>query len=175
VYLRAINYGGDNSPSSNVVIRGVTINVVGRNCVSLISISGLTISGISCANASLHGIDGEPNRSSDVISGISIADSVFSTWDAGHTPQGIGYAIVIGPGYANVQSKNVKILRNALRNTTGMALIKINGYSTTARASAIVVTGNRPSVAGTAYFSHVSGLTFSDNSVMTSETDDVVP
>jgi hypothetical protein len=175
VYLRSINYNGNNTPSTNVLIQNVTVNVAGRNCISLISIQGLTVSRVGCANASLHGLDGEPNRTTDVLSDMTISDSSWSAWDAGHTPQGVGYAIVLGPGYADVQSHDVSILRNTMDNTSSLALLKVGGYSSTARSSNIVVTGNRPALPGPAYFSHMSGLTFGDNGSMTEVDMDVVP
>lgn len=169
VYARSVNYNGDNSPSTNVTISNVTMNIIGRNCVSVISANGLTVTGSHCSNVSLHGFDAEPNRSTDVVTNITVTLSDWRAFDAGHTPSGPGYAVVLTPGYANVNPSDIAITSN----TMDKPMVRVDGYSTTSHATTVLVTGNRPDVAGAATFTHVTGLTFSDNGLMTASRSDV--
>lgn len=164
VYIRSINYAGNNSPSTDVRLSGLTLDVNGRNNISIISANGLTISGVRGSNASLHAVDGEPNRSTDVLSNITITDSDFRTFDAGHTPEGAGWAVALTPGAANVQPQNI-ILR---RLTMDRSMVLVRGYSASAPAINISITGCRPdsSSGRGAVLNYVSGLTFSDNGLL---------
>lgn len=163
VYLRARNSGGADYPTTDAVLANVAMDTIGRNCVSVISAQRLSLSGVTCSNVSLHGFDAEPNRSSDIVSDVLIEDSDWRAFDAGHTPSGPGYAIVLTPGYADVQAHNISILRN----TMDLPRVRVDGYSASAPATNVTVTGNRPDVAGAATFTHVTGLVFSDNGLMT--------
>jgi len=49
----------------------------------------------------------------------------------------------------------------------------VDGYSSSAPARNVTVTGNRPAVKGTAWFTHVRDLTFSDNGLMRASRTDV--
>jgi hypothetical protein len=167
-YIRARN---DTSPApSNILITGVVMNINGRNNISVIGARDLRLTASTGSNASLHGFDAEPNRSSDVLDSITIDNTSFSSFDAAHTSSGPGYAIAISPGYANVQAKNIKILDVAMDK----AMVLVAGYDTSHPATSITIQGCRPasSTGRGAILEHIDGLTFSDNGLLVAHLTD---
>ncbi len=169
VNLRARNAGGVDSPVRRATLSNLEILTVGRNGVGMISVNGLVVRGTEIKHASLHAMDGEPNRSSDVLSNILIKGSNFRDYDAGHTPQGVGYAIALTPGYATVQPTNITIRNNRMDRPR----VRVDGLNSSHPAINVRVTGNRPSVSGTAWFDHVRNLAFSNNGRMSASKSDV--
>ncbi|HET7027736.1 MAG TPA: fibronectin type III domain-containing protein [Candidatus Limnocylindrales bacterium] len=168
VYVRSVNSSTNNSPSANVVLSNVRMTTIGRNCVSVISAQAMSVNGVRCSNVSLHGFDAEPNRSTDIVNQITITGSDWRTFDAGHTPSGVGYAIVLTPGYANTLPANITITNN----TMDVARVRVDGYDSSNTASNVTLTGNRPSSSGTAWLTHVRGYTFADNGLMSASLTD---
>ena len=169
VSLRPRNASGVDGPTRNALIQNVDVIVSGRNGFGLISVDGLVIRRSRVYQASLHGIVGEPNRTSDVLANIAIYGNDVRGFDAGHTPSGPGYAIAITPGNGAVQPVNI-LIRN---NRMDRARVRVDGYSSSRPARNVTVTGNRPATKGTAWFTHVRGLIFKDNGLMGISKSDV--
>ncbi len=168
VYIRSWSETPD-TPSRNVVLQDLVLDVNGRNAISVISVDGLVVSGVHTSNTTLHGFDVEPNRSSDIAANLRIEDSDWRTFDAADGAAGPGFAIVITPGYADVQVRDVAIVGN----TMDRASIRVEGFSTDAPASNISVTGNRSEAPGDATFKHIRGFAFSDNGSIAADREDV--
>ena len=169
VDLRPRNASGVDGPTTGVLIANVKMDVIGRNGIGLISVNGATITGVSINHAALHAIDGEPNRSSDVLKNIVVEGCNLRNFDYGHTPSGEGYAVVLTPAKVDVQPTNI-VIRN---NIMDKGRVRVDGYSSSRPASNVSITGNRPFVASTAYFNHVRGFIFSNNGLMTPQKVDV--
>lgn len=168
VYIRSWSETPD-VPSRNVVLEDLVFDVTGRNAISVISVEGLVVSGVRSSNVSLHGFDVEPNRTTDIVTNVRVEDSDWRTFDAADGAAGPGFAIVITPGYADVQVSEIAIVGN----TMDRASIRIEGFSVDAPASNVTVTGNRADVAGDATFKHIRGFTFTDNGSIAAVLDDV--
>jgi hypothetical protein len=169
VYIRSRNSGGNDRPSTNVRLENLVLDVTGRNGISVISVDGLVVSNVRSSRVSLHGFDAEPNRSTDIVANVRIENSDWRTFDAGRTPSGPGWAIVLTPGYADVQVRNITIIGN----TMDKSRVRVDGYSSSATASNVSVSGNRSEIAGAGSFSHIRGFVFSDNGLMTASRSDV--
>jgi hypothetical protein len=156
IYVRARNT--PDTPSTDVLISNVTMATIGRNCVSVISAQRLTVAGSRCAQVALHGFDAEPNRATDVLDTIAIANSDWRGFDYGHTPSGPGYAIVLTPGYSStVRAKAISIIVN----TMDKASVRVDN------GDGVTITGNRPETAGKAELNGCTGVVFSDNGLLT--------
>jgi hypothetical protein len=169
IYIRARN---ETSPTpENILISGVVMDINGRNNISVISARDLRLTGSRGSNASLHGFDAEPNRSTDVLDTIRIDNTSFTNFDAGHTSSGPGYAVAISPGYANVQARYISLLNLRM----DVAMILVAGYDSSHRASSVVIDGCRPasSTGRGAMLEHISGLTFTDNGLLVPHLSDV--
>jgi hypothetical protein len=169
VYIRGWDDSAETAPSRNVRVDNLVLDVNGRNAISVISVDGLVVTAVRSSNVSLHGFDAEPNRSSDTVTNVRIEGSDWRTFDAAGSDAGPGYAIVLTPGYADVQVRDVAIVDN----TMDRPMIRVEGFSAAAPASNITVTGNRAEAAGDATFRHIRGFTFSDNGSIGAQRDDV--
>ena len=161
-YVRARN---DTSPApENILISGVVMDINGRNNISVIGARNLRLTGSTGSNASLHGFDAEPNRSTDVLEGIKIDNTRFSKFDAAHTSSGPGYAVAISPGYANVQAKGIQLLDVSMDK----AMVLVAGYDSSHPATTVTIDGCRPdtSTGRGALLEHIRGLTFTDNGLL---------
>jgi hypothetical protein len=103
------------------------------------------------------------------VTNVRIEGSDWRTFDAARSDSGPGYAMVLTPGYADVQVRDIAIVDN----TMDRAMILVEGFSSDAPASNITVTGNRSDTPGDATFRHVRGLTFSDNGSIGATREDV--
>ena len=162
----------DSSPvPTNVLLSGVVMDINGRNNISVISARSLRLTGSRGSNASLHGFDAEPNRSTDVLDGIRIDTTSFSTFDAAHTSSGPGYAVAISPGYANVQARNIDLVNL----TMDKAMVLVTGYDSGHPASDVTISGCRPSTSSGrgALLEHIRGLSFTNNGLLEPHLTDV--
>ncbi len=168
-YIRARNE--TSATPDNILISGVEMNVNGRNNISVISARNLRLTGSTGSNASLHGFDAEPNRSTDVLDTIRIDNTSFTKFDAAHTTSGPGYAVAISPGYANVLARNIELINLHM----DLAMILVSGYDSSHLASSVTITGCRPTSSSGrgAVLEHIHGLTFSDNGLLTPHKTDV--
>ena len=168
-YIRARNE--TSATPDNILISGVEMNVNGRNNISVISARNLRLTGSTGSNASLHGFDAEPNRSTDVLDTIRIDNTSFTKFDAAHTTSGPGYAVAISPGYANVLARNIELVNLHM----DLAMILVSGYDSSHLASSVTITGCRPTSSSGrgAVLEHIHGLTFSDNGLLTPHKTDV--
>jgi len=163
LYIRARNE--TSTAPTNIVISGVVMDINGRNNISVIGAKNLRLTGSTGSNASLHGFDAEPNRSTDILQQIRIDNTSFTTFDAAHTSSGPGYAIAISPGYANVQAQDVQIQGVSM----DLAMVLVAGYDTAHPAITVTITGCRPATSSGrgAILEHIDGLTFTDNGLLT--------
>ena len=171
ISVRARNAAGIDAPSRNILLSGLVFDVNGRNNISVISARSLRLTGSRGSNASLHGFDAEPNRSTDVLDGIRIDTTSFSTFDAAHTSSGPGYAVAISPGYANVQARNIDLVNL----TMDKAMVLVTGYDSGHPASDVTISGCRPSTSSGrgALLEHIRGLSFTNNGLLEPHLTDV--
>ncbi len=113
----------------------------------------------------------EPNRSTDVVTDVRVESSYWRTFDAADSESGPGYAIVLTPGYADVQVRDVVIEGN----TMDRAMMLVEGFAPDAPATNVTVIGNRSDEAGVATFRSIRGFAFSDNGLIRPDLEGVIP
>ena len=142
------------APPTGVTLYHVNIARVGRNGVAIVAGNGILITSSVITDVGLIGIDLEPDQSDAVISRVTVQRTSVRRY--GRSGADTGYAFA-----ANGKAGSISSIRVAGNTADRFTTTVQNRYGGTHRS--IVFTGNRSTYQANAYFTNISGLTFTGN------------
>lgn len=162
LYARALNWGGDDSPTDDLAVESCTIDLSGRNGISLISALRVSVRNCSVSRSALHGIDGEPNTPADRFDRVLVEGCRVSGWRSGATSLD-GWGVVLTSRGGSISS--VSVVGCTLDGPDRQA-VRVSGTAAT-RALSPAVTGCTAVRPGVVQLDYPTNPTVSGNTGLT--------
>ena len=142
------------APPTGVILYKVSIARTGRNGIAIVAGNGILVIYSTITDSSIHAIDLEPDLSTAVVSHVTVQRSSLRRY--GRSGADTGYAFA-----ANGKAGTMSYLKIAGNTSDRFKTTIQNRYGGTHKA--ITFTGNSSTYRAPAYFTNVTGLTFSGN------------
>ncbi len=152
------------APATGVILYKVSIARAGRNGVAIVAANGLLITSSVITDTSLQGIDLEPDLSNAVISRVTVQRSSVRRFGRSGAYTGWAFA-------SNGKAGTVSDIKVSGNTGDRFSATVQNQYGGTHRN--ITFTGNSSTYRAHAYFTNVTGLTFSGNVNITAHRSNV--